>query len=127
MLPAMEENTSTSIQCVIDSVKPGLGSVLFTVTVGSDMIVESVDSKISEESSEFEPGTVSVTYSDMLSLQRKHNGQQAVCTVVWRDGEKTVTSESVTVDVLCKYLYIHIYAIENFPNAINEKKKYCDL
>ena len=109
MLPATEENTSTPIQCVIDSVKPGLGSVVFTVTVASKMIVESVDSKLSEESSE--SGTVCVTYSDTLSLQRKHNRQQAVCTVVWRDGEETVTSESVTVDVLCKYFYIHIYVI----------------
>ena len=98
--------------------------MLFTVTVGSDIIVESVDSKISEESSE--PGTVSVTYSDMLSLQRKHNRQQAVCTVVWRDGEETVTSESVTVDMLCKYLYIQIYVIKYFPNDINENNMYCN-
>ena len=123
LLPTIEENTSTSIQCVIDSVKPGLGSVLFTVTVGSDIIVESVDSKISEESSE--PGTVSVTYSDTLSLQRKHNRQQAVCTVVWRDGEETVTSESVTVDVLCKYSNLYISMYDRNTSRIKHTNNVC--
>ena len=78
-----------------------MGSVVFTVTVNPDFSIQSSDSDLSEGSADVTTGAVSVTCSLLISLQRKHNGQQAVCTVVWR--EKTVTSESQTVDVTCKY------------------------
>ena len=99
-LPNFQENLSTSIQCRISAVKPGVGSVLFAVTVDPDFSIQSSDSDLSEESEDVTTGAVSVTYSPQISLQRKHNGQQAVCIVVWR--EKTVTSERKTADVRCK-------------------------
>ena len=99
-LPTIQENTSTFIQCRVSAVKPGLASVLFTVTAEPDFSIQSSDSDLSEGLADVTTGAVSVTYSPQISLQRKHNGQQAVCTVVWR--EKTVTSESKTVDVICK-------------------------
>ena len=79
---------------------------MFTVTVDPDFRIQSSDSDLSEELIDIITGAVSVTYSPQISLQRKHNGQQAVCTVVWR--EKTVTSESNTVDVRCKYFIYYI-------------------
>ena len=99
-LPNFQENTATYIQCRVPAVKPGVGSVVFTVTVDPDFSIQSSDSDLSEGSADVTTGAVSVTYSPQISLQRKHNGQQAVCTVVWR--EKTVTSESKTVDVRCR-------------------------
>ena len=86
----------------MSAVKPGVGSVVFTLTVDPDFSVQSSDSDISGGSADATTGALSVTYSTQISLQRKHNGQQAVCTVVWRG--KTVTSENETVDVRCKYL-----------------------
>ena len=101
LLPSFQENTATSIQCRVSAVKPGVGSVVFTVTVDPDFSIQSSDSDLSEGSADVTTGAVSVTYSPQISLQRKHNGQQAVCRVVWRN--KTVTSESETVNVRCKY------------------------
>ena len=92
------------------AVKPGVGSVVFTVTVDPDFSIQSSDSDLSEGSADVTTGAMSVTYSPQISLQRKHNGQQAVCTVVWRDGEKHVTSDTETMDVRCKYF---IYCITN--------------
>ena len=85
----------------MSAVKPGVGSVAITVTVGLDYSIQSSDSDLSEGPADITTGAVSVTYSPQISLQRKHNGQQAVCTVVWR--EKPVKSENQTVDVRCKY------------------------
>ena len=107
-LPNFQENTATSIQCRVSAVKPGVGSVVFTVTVDPDFSIQSSDSDLSEGSADVTTGAVSVTYSPQISLQRKHNGQQALCTVVWRDGKKTVTSEIKTVDVICKYFIYYI-------------------
>ena len=84
----------------MSAAKPGVGSVVFTVTVDPDFSIQSSDSDLSEGSVDVTTGAVSVAYSPQISLQRKHNGLQAVCTVVWR--EETVTSESKTVDVRCK-------------------------
>ena len=107
ILPSFQENTATSIQCKVSAVKPGVGSVVFTVTVDPDFSIQSSDSDLSEGSADVTTGAMSATYSPQVSLQRKHNGQQAVCRVVWRDGEKNVTSDTETVDVRCKYfLYI---------------------
>ena len=92
----------------MSAVKPGVGSVMFTVTVNPDFSIQSSASNLSEGSADVTTGAVSVTYSPQISLQRKHNGQQAVCTMVWRNGEKTVASESKTVDVRCKYLACQI-------------------
>ena len=107
-LPTIQENTATSIQCRLSAVKPGVGSVVFTVTVDPDFSIQSSDSDLSEGSADVTTGAVPVTYSQQILLQRKHNGQQAVCTVVWRNGEKTVTSESETVDVRCEYIILYI-------------------
>ena len=82
--------------------------MVFTVTVDPDFSIQSSDSHLSEGSRDVTTGAVSVTYSLQISLQRKHNGQQAVCTVLWRDGEKTVTSESKTVDVRCEYYTLYV-------------------
>ena len=101
-IPNFQENTDTSIHCKVSAVKPGVGSVVFTVTIDPDFSIQSSDSDLSEGSADVTTGAVSVTYSPQISLQRKHNGQQAVCTVVWRDGEKTVTSKSENVNVTCK-------------------------
>ena len=110
-LPHFQENTVTSIQCRVSAVKPGVGSVVFTVTVDPDFSVQSSDDDLSEKSADFTTGAVSVTYSTQISLQRKHNGQQAVCTVVWRS--KTVTSERKTVNVRCKYfIYYKINSLQ---------------
>ena len=97
----------------MSAVKPGLGTVVFTVTVEPDVSIQSSDSDLSEGSTDVTTGTVSVTYSPQISLQRKHNGQQAVCSVAWR--EQTVTSESKTVHVKCKYF---IYYIINSPQRV---------
>ena len=91
----------------MSAVKPGVGSVVFTVTVDPDFSIQSSDSVLSEGPADVTTGTVSVTYSPQVSLQRKHNGQRAVCTVMWRDGEKNVTSESKTVNVTCKYTTLY--------------------
>ena len=92
----------------MSAVKPGVGSVVFIVTVGPDFSIQSSDSDLSVGSADVTTGAVSVTYSTQISLQRKHNGQQAVCTVVWRDWEKNVTSDSATVDVRCEYIILYI-------------------
>ena len=105
-LPNFQENTDTSIQCRVSAVKPGVGSVVFTVTVDPDFSIQSSDSGLSEGSINVTTGAVSVTYSTQISLQRKHNGQQAVCTVAWRD--KTVMSEHDTVNVKCEYYALYI-------------------
>ena len=92
----------------MSAVKPGVGSVVFSVTVDSDFSIQSSDSDLSEGSADVTSGALPVTYSPQISLRRKHNGQHAVCTVVWRDGEKTVTSGSKTVDVRCEYIILFI-------------------
>ena len=102
ILTRIQENTATSIQCSVSAVKPGVGSVTFTVTVDPAFSIQSSDNDLSEGPADVTTGAVSVTYSPQISLHRKHNGLQAVCTVVWRDGEKNVASESKTVDVKCK-------------------------
>ena len=99
--PIFHEDTAAAIQCKVPTVNPGAGSVVFTVAVDPDLSIQSSDSDLSEGSAEV-TGAVSVTYSPQISLQRKHNGQPAVCTVVWRSGEKTVTSKSESVNVTCK-------------------------
>ena len=100
----------------MSAVKPGVGSLVFTVTVDPDFSVQSSDSDLSEGSTDVTTGAVSVTYYPQISLQRKHNGQQSVCTVVWR--EKTVVSDSETVDVRCKFLY---YIINSLQRKHNEQ------
>ena len=99
--PIFHEDTATAIQCKLPAVNPGVGSVVFTVTVDPDFSIQTSDGDLSEGSAEA-TGAVSVTYSPQISLQRKHNGQHAVCTVVWRDGKKNVTSKSESVNVTCK-------------------------
>ena len=123
LLPSFQENTSTSIVCRVSAVKPGVGSVVFTVTVDPDFSIHSSDSDLSEGSADVTTGAVSVTYSSQISLQRKHNGQQAVCTVVWR--EKTVTSDSETVDVRCKY-FIY-YTINSVQRQHNGQQAVCTV
>ena len=108
-LPSFQENTASSVQCRVSTVKPGVGSVVFAVAIDSDFCVQSSDSDLSEGSADVITGTVSVTYSPQISLQRKHNGQQAVCTVVWR--EQTVTSESENVNVSCKYCFPYVISL----------------
>ena len=103
ILPVFQATIPTSsTQCHIPAVKPGIGSVVFRLSIGSDFSVDSSNSDLKSGAPDANTGTVSVTYSPEIMLQRKHNGQQAVCTVVWR--EETVTSESKNADVRCKCL-----------------------
>ena len=108
-LPVFEANIlSSSTQCQVPTVKPGIGSLVFTITIGSDFSTESSNGDLDSTNQDTNTGTVSVTYSPQISLQRKHNGLRAVCTVVWREGEKTLKAESEAVDVRCKYINLYL-------------------
>ena len=100
-----------------------MDSVDITVTVGLDYSIQSSDSDLSEGPADITTGAVSVTYSPQISLQRKHNGQQAVCTVMWRN--TTVTSDNETVDVRCKYFICCI--INSLQRKHNGQQAVCTV
>ena len=102
VFPSFQENTATTIQCTVSSVKPGKGSIGFTIRVGPDYTKESDDSDISEAVVvDSDLGAVSVTYTTQVTLQRKHNGRDAECEIQWRG--QTFKSSATQADVRCEY------------------------
>ena len=79
--------------------------MVFTVSVGPDITVQSETSDLTEGAVDSESGTVSVTYRPEVTLWRYHNRQKAVCKVVWTVDTtvRSVTSEERSANVQCEY------------------------
>ena len=108
--PTFQEKIPSTVECKVSSVKPGKGSIQFILEIGPEFSVESSSSDLSEEEVDSNTGAVSVTYSRQITLEKKHNGQNAACIVNWR-GE-TFQSISQQTDVKCKsYIFFLVLGI----------------
>ena len=87
------------MQCKVLTLDPD--SLGIKLTIGTDIVIQSSSGDISMGNKDPSTGSILVAFSKSITLQRLHNGKNAVCHVIC-GGKELMSTEPQLVIVFCK-------------------------
>ena len=101
-----QENVASTVQCTVLTSDPDNLSI--TVTIGTDIVIQSLENDISTGDTDPGTGSVYVTFRTNVTLKRMHCGKYAKCHFICA-GTVKVSSEPHPVTVLCKLIFCDLF------------------